>query len=491
MTKAGFLFVLNVLVFEALGGPVQYTFALGPGAQITAATVDPAGNFYFAGNTFAPLPTTPGVYQGTFGACAAAVPYSPGQPGCQWGFVGKLSPTGTLIWLTYLADTVDPKGSTLLSEIAIDAQGGVYVGGIAYSGSGLSTTFPVTPGAFETSGSGTFIAKFNSSGSSLVYATYLTNIDDVNAMHADRAGNLYLGMDSRASDLPLVHPLSGMGPGTSSDVGVPAGYLAELNAAGSGLLFATWVNSPGASSAVTALALDAAGDLYLSGTCFSLSEALASCVPTTSGADQNITSSGSGTYIMKLSPDRGQVFSILFPMTNSMAGIVVDAGGNVTLPVGPESLAKLDASGSLLYTTSLQGSSDDAGITGLVLDSDGNAIISGFSSSPDFPTTSDAWQPCHPVPDFQYSELAAGFIEELSADGQSISYATFVGPGAAPPNVDIGSAQSIAGRDASGDLYLMGGRSLSDIASFHVQKDRRRALPMPPTDTSRQRRRWA
>jgi uncharacterized protein (TIGR03437 family) len=466
-------------------------FSLMTGAQFTAAAVDPDGNVYFSGSTSVALPTTPGAFQGTFAACdpVAGDRTHLGRPGCSWAFVGKLSPTGTLIWLTYVPE---PNGNSSVAQIAIDGHRSVYLAGTYQTVDNLPSAFPVTAGAFETMPQGTFgvfIAKLNSFGSGLVYATYFNKINYVAALRPDGDGNLYLGMRTEALvDLPLVHPLSGMAPSIES------GYLAKLNATGSGLPFATWVNGPGARSGINALTLDASGDLYVTGGCFYQSTAADPCVPTTAGAFQRSMKGFSTMYAMKLKSDGTLVFSTLLSGSGFQGalGIDVDAAGNITLaggvtaarqqqpldfPVtqtafqptkvklnrGPATtgfVAKLGASGSaLLYSTYFGGSSSDS-ITGFALDSRGNPIFSGYSYSPDLPMTPDAWQPCHPTPDFDYGNGAeADFIGNLSSDGRSLSYASFIGPGTILPNGQPGSGLRLVGVDATGDLYLLGNQS--------------------------------
>jgi uncharacterized protein (TIGR03437 family) len=483
------LWAIAVLPLSA--GPARYTFSLTAGAKITAATVDPEGNAYFAGSTSVALPTTPGAFHRTFAACAP-VPGDRthlGRPGCSWAFAGKLSPDGALLWLTYVPE---PNGSSSIGQIAIDPRRDVYLAGTYAAVDGLPSAFPVTPGAFETAPpgpAGVFVAKVSSSGSELSYATYFGRINSIGAICPDRDGNLYLGIRAGSqADLPLIAPLPGMAPSIES------GYLAKLNATGSGLLFATWLNGPGARSGINALALDAAGSLYVTGACFYESPVADPCVPTTPGAFQRSMNGSSAMYAMKLTPGGTLAFSTLLSGSGNQgaAGIGVDEAGNVTLAGGVNAaglsqpldfpvtqdafqpaiakrnrgtptagfVAKLDASGSkLLYSTYFGGSSYDS-ITGFALDRGGDPVFGGYSYSPDLPVTPDSWQPCHPEPDFDYANGAeADFIGKLSPDGRSLSYASFVGQGAILPDGRQGSGLRLAGVDATGDLYLMGHRS--------------------------------
>ncbi|MGD1094426.1 MAG: SBBP repeat-containing protein [Bryobacteraceae bacterium] len=494
MPRAGLFFAVHGIAAVTLSAqlsstpetPVRYTFSLAIGAQITAATVDQGGNLYLGGSTNVPLPATSGAFQATFGACPATAGEPPvGHPPCSWAFVGKLSPSGSIIWLTYLAD---PNGSSIVKKIAVDARGSVYVAGTYGTMDNLPSKFPVTTGGFETSTDsmfGVFIAELNPSGSQLVYATYFNQINSVSAIQPDSEGNLYLGMlPDTPADLPLVDPLSGTTPSGNS------GYLAKLNATGSALLFATRLSAPGAQGGVFALTLDGQDNLYAVGGCANLSLVADACFPTTPGVLQGSMNGYTAGFVLKLSPAGTLVFSTLLGFDGS-SEIQVDASGEIVLagdaplPVGvqpqipvtpmafqttvlkrapgPSSvtfLAKLNSSGSaLLYATYFGGSSDD-NMTGLALDSQGNAVFGGLSSSPDLPMTPDAWQPCHPLPDFEYGNGAeADFIAQLSSNGQSLNYSSFVGPGQIFPNGQEGSTLNLIGMDATGDLYLIGTQS--------------------------------
>src|SRR5437867_4409279 len=123
------------------------------GARIA---VDAAGNAYVTGFTCSiNFPTTAGVFQATSGGSCDV-------------FVTKLNPTGSgLVYSTYLGGSDDDGGS----GIAVDATGNAYVTG--FTG---STNFPTTLGAFQTASGGQgdgFVTKVNSTGSGLVYSTYL------------------------------------------------------------------------------------------------------------------------------------------------------------------------------------------------------------------------------------------------------------------------------------------------------------------------------
>lgn len=458
------------------GGPFRFTYSL-PGAQISAATVDSAGNVYFGGTTSVALPTTPGAFQGSFNACPGNSAIF--QRSCEWAFVGKLSPAGSLIWLTYLAD---PNGNSEITAITADGRGNVYVAGSASPVNNLPPAFPVTPGAFSNIGPGAFLAELNLTGTGLVYSTYFfgKNVAIV-ALVPDRDGSLYFGVDVQGTmSLPQVNPLPGMAPSTSETA-----YVARMNPAGSALSFATWINSmAGSESALGKLAIDSSGNLYIAGGCYNTG---LQCVPTTPGAFQTSLSGPSGIFAMKLTANGSVVYSTFLAGSGIqiVAGIAVDPDGYLTIggvlegtstadfPVTPNAfqssatlldrqslssgfVAKLDPTGSkLVYSTYFTGTSGEDDITGVFLDSRGNAMIEGHSYSPDLPVTSTAWAPCHPAPDFEYANgPEANYIARLSADGHSLLYSTFVG---SLPNGMAGDGLGFAGVDAGNDLYFFVG----------------------------------
>ncbi len=167
--------------------------------------MDTAGSAYVTGYTSSTnFPTTTGAFQPAIGTTAAGVTTGMGD-----AFVTKLNPAGSgLVYSTYLGGGSDDHGL----GIAVDIGGNAYVTGSTdiYA----SPNFPTTPGAFQPShgggdgaaGSGTdaFFTQLNSTGSALVYSTYLggRQNDYGSGIAVDAAGSAYVTGGTRSLNFP-------------------------------------------------------------------------------------------------------------------------------------------------------------------------------------------------------------------------------------------------------------------------------------------------
>src|SRR5207249_6061547 len=102
-------------------------------------------------------------------------------------------------------------------------------------------------------------------------------------------------------------------------------------------------------------------------------------------------------------------------------------------PCGVAFVTKLNASGTaLVYSTYLGGSGGDSGAS-IAVDSSGNAWITGYTASTNFPVTANAFQPANAANHgnclFEYSPCTDGFVTKLSAAGNSLAYSTYLGGG--------------------------------------------------------------
>ena len=110
-----------------------------------------------------------------------------------------------------------------------------------------STDFPITPGAFQSTLAGgsldVFITGLDSSGSAIVYSTYLggSRADEVWHLAIDATGNAYLGGLTDSTDFPTT-----LGAfQTSYAGGVFDAFVTKLNPSGSALVYSTYLGGGG------------------------------------------------------------------------------------------------------------------------------------------------------------------------------------------------------------------------------------------------------
>jgi Beta-propeller repeat len=354
-----------------------------------------------------------------------------------------------------------------------DAAGNVYV-----TGSTGSADFPTTPGAYDTAYDGyndIFVTKLNSTGSAVLWSTFLgsAGYDGAGSLVLDGAGNLWIP-GTGTENFPTT-------PGAYDTTynGSGDGVIAELDPTGSHLLYSTYIGGQLGFDAVGQLALTGDGGMVISGSTGS------SDFPTTPGAFQTSFNRGTGAgfrddFVARLDPTlstlvystylggsdedqwrglaldaqedayvTGFSYSRDFPTTpGAVQGALNDTGFDVTV-------SKLNSTGSsLVYSTYLGGSGNDAG-TGIALDSVGNAYVSGYTGG-EFPVTPGAFQTT--------SGGLDGFAVKLRPDG-SLAYSTYLGG----TQYDQGLAIAI---DGDGRAYVAGRTRSTDYPTTADGYDR-------------------
>jgi hypothetical protein len=211
-----------------------------------AMAVDPSGNLYITGTTTSgSLPTTSGV------AFPSAADTSTNS------FIGKFDENLNTIFVTYAGS-----GRMAASAIAATADA-VFV-----TGSIFAATLPVTPsGIIQSPAAGSFqngfVERFNTAGTTLVYATYLSgeNGDTApSAIAADGSDDAYITGYTTSSGFPTLNALvPNIIPAT---LNATSGFLTKLTPGGDGLVFSTFIPGQG----LSALAIDGVSQtLLLSG----------------------------------------------------------------------------------------------------------------------------------------------------------------------------------------------------------------------------------
>jgi hypothetical protein len=271
-----------------------------------AIAVDSAGAAYVAGSSnYFDLPVTPGAYQTTWHGDPNTV-----MPDA---FIAKINPAGTHFdYVTYLGGT-SPDEAT---GIAVDAGGNAYVTGYT-----RSSDFPVTSGAYRTTnsaGQDGFLTKLNSSGSALVYSTFLGADQRTlpNSVALDSGGNAYVAGWTWASNLP-VSP--GANPFQGSPFGVQHAFLLKLSASGDAVTYGTYIGSGGGDVAF-GVATTGSGTAFVAGTTMSFDAIAGNTISDTNG--QVIQGTLNGPVYK--STDGGQTFTNANTRTKSSSAFAID-----------------------------------------------------------------------------------------------------------------------------------------------------------------------
>ena len=219
----------------------QSTYLGGGGTdEGNSIAVDAAGNTYVTGLTDSINFPMRNAAQPDFGG------------GQQDAFVAKFNPAGALVYSTYLGGD----GQDNATGIAVDQAGNAYITGYT-----ASKNFP-TRNALQSVNRGrfnSFVAKLDPSGA-LVYSTYLGGSlnDHASSIAVDSSGNIYIAGITTSQDFPLASALQ-PSPGGDADL-----FVAKLNAAGTRLIYSTYLGGAGTDGA-SSLALDREGSVYLTG----------------------------------------------------------------------------------------------------------------------------------------------------------------------------------------------------------------------------------
>lgn len=414
--------------------------------------VDSAGNTYITGNTMsADFPVDEDAIQ----------PEYAGGTGAGDVFVAKLNPSGTeFVFCTYLGGADNDGGV----GIAIDPQRNVYV-----TGGADSADFPVTSGVWQNEKAGArdaFIAKLSTNGDALLYSTFLggASSDCGVDIKADNDGNVYLAGWTNSEDFPVfensLKPIFG---GGNSD-----GFACKLSPNGNSLDYSTYLGGAGFDDA-RGIAADGDGNAYVTGYTSSRD------MITTEGALQTGYRGGDyDAFLLKIDPfGSAYVYATYLGGDNSDSGrgIALDSAGNAYITGDTNSLnfpatigsfqqsyaggdrdafvVKVNTTGSREeYGTFLGGGSTDYGYA-IAVDALGNAYLTGYTFSTDFPVIVGTLQPA-------YGGSQDAFVAKISRYGNLLSFSTYLGGSLWEKGYGIGL-------DAANNLYVTGSTGSTDF----------------------------
>ena len=401
------------------------TYLGGNGSdQAEAVALDAAGNVYVAGGTFSEdFPVTPGAAD------------AQKTEGSSEGFVSKFTPDGSrLLWSTFMG------GShwDAVQALTVDPEGHAYAGGVSGS-----FDFPVTPGAFDSSGSDRgdgFVVKLSEDGTRFEYATYLGSGDaEVSGIAVDGQGNVVaVGDVCCFRGFPTT-------PGAfqRNNAGFDDAFAAKLNADGSALVWSTLLGGTGFDWA-RAVDLGPDGTPYVAGD----TNTSNGTFPVHPGVLRHHAQPGEPRRLPH-PPQRGRVRARVLRLHRLQqarcpqqrrgrpAGKCLRrwgcAGGRQGLPghAGrirhhPSSdegfVMKIRPGGaSIAWGTYLGGLSYRDMVYDVAVDSQGSVYAVGMTNSYDFPVTSNAFQRT------LANASVDGFVTKLDPTGSSVVGSTFIG----------------------------------------------------------------
>ncbi len=364
------------LIYSTYLGGSQYDHVVG-------IAVDRNGSAYVAGITISPDFPVVHALQSQFG-------------GVNDAFISRLDSSGAhLLFSTYLGGS----SADAANSLALDRHGDVFV-----AGSSSSVDLPTTPGSLQPfcdgrahavscSGDG-FLAKLTPAGEQL-FTTYLggSSFDLITSVKVDDQGAVYVAGQTESTDFPTKHPFQ------PALAGFFNAFVTKISSSGRTLEASSYLGGNNYDAAED-LALDAAGNIYLTG----------------------FTNSTN--------------FPTLRPIQASLAGGGNDQDAFVT---------KIQASTfDLAYSTYLGGSSPELPFR-IVVDPSGAASITGFTYSTDFPVE-------NPLQPKFGGGMADTFVSRLDPSGSRLSFSTYLGGS----GDEFGYALST---DWTGALFLGGSTS--------------------------------
>ena len=371
-----------------------------------------------------------------------------------------------LTYSTFLGGNGDESGR----DIAVDASGNAYVTGETYS-SNFPTANPLQPShSGSTTQPDVFVTKLNSSGSALVYSTYVGggSMDEGNGIVVDSAGSVYVTGRTTSTNFPTLNPLQ------SSFAGAIDAIVFKLSPSGSSFVYSTYLG--GTSQEIGwEIAVDLSGNAYLAGSTTSTNFPIANAVQSTGGGTCGSGSCEDG-FVSKLNASGSALVYSTYLGGNNWErsyDVAVDSSGNAYVTGFTSStnfptsnplqttlqgtrdafVSAFNSTGSFIYSTYLGGGGEDEG-NGIAVDSTSSVYVTGFTKSSNFPT----------VNPFQagLGNTYDAFVTKINPTGTFLVYSTYLGgsSNSAPDTVESGRAIKV---DEDGNAYIVGTAQNSDF----------------------------
>ncbi len=430
------------LVYYGNNHRVEYDFDLAAGADATriqfsvkgadALTVDAAGNLVLTKGGGVLRFQTPILYQEIKGVRTRVPGTYVLRDSTHVGFeVGAYDTSKplvidpVLIYSTFLGGSNDD----FSNGIAVDSAGDAYVVGITDS-----PDFPLaTIGPYNSTQFRMFLTKLDPTGSTLLFADYFggtSGLDEGYAVAVDSSGNAYVTGNTASSDFPVVNAYQPALTGSQD------AFLTKFSADGSSIVYSTYLGGAnltyvgGSTTQVgRAVSVDPSGEAVVAGI------TMATDFPTTNAYQSSASPDQSGDlgeygFLTKFAPDGT---SVVF--STYLAGSSLNASDSCAdcFPISE--------------------------ILDVATDASGNAYVTGYTTTTDFPVTPGALTTVFP------GANSSSFVSKFTSSG-GLAYSTYLGGFISSylDSIDVDSTGSayVTGYDGAGDSFPIVTTSICD-----------------------------
>lgn len=290
----------------------------------------------------------------------------------------------------------------------------------------------------------------------------------------DAAGNAYIVGRTNSSDFPVTPGVVQTAINNADDI-----FITKLNATGSGLIFSTYLGGSGG-EVPSGIAVDAEGNVYLTGTTLSRNFPITGNAFQSSGGGDSLDAfvtklNSTGTAIIYSSylGGRSEEFAYAIAVDSAGSAYVTGSTNSTDFPVTAGAIkraiggfiledafvTKIAPSGSsLIYSTYLGGDQWTDWANSIAVDSEGNAYVTGIAGSTDFPTTPGAIKTVH-------NGWQDAFVSKLNADGSSLIYSTLLGGSLD----EIGSSIAV---NSNAEAFVSGYTKSRDLPTMNASQNR-------------------
>jgi fibronectin type 3 domain-containing protein len=375
-----------------------------------------------------------------------------------------------LVTSTYVGGVSTDRGY----DLAVDAAGDAWVTGYTNS-----DNFPVTPDAYDSVYNTTdiFLLKYNGNSGDLEYSTFIggTDYEMAYSLAFDASGDVWLTGETMSSDFPLTSDA------IDSQLDSVEVFLLKLARNGSTLLYSTFIGGTDVELG-QAIIIDTQGNLWLTGVTMSLD------FPTTLNAYDNSSNGDLDLFLVNLAANGSLILYSTYiggSGADLPSDLLLDSNEDIWLagytystdfPLTPNATDDIGVSneGILLKINHLTGNLSFSTYLGgggydsiysIAMDSANNLWLTGFTSSNTFPTTPDAINKSR-------NGYDDAFIVQFSPINGSILYSTFLGG----TDDDLGHSIVI---DLWDNIWI-GGRT--DSTDFPITPDALNTTPLQYDD---------